>query len=104
MVELRPGSCRAVRRVAVRRRERGREVVLDEALGEIGKGRGGGSGQESEWDAKEWAVGIWMSPCLEERTKVETGVRADAKKSLGHLERWKICWRRVCKVGSSKRS
>lgn len=49
-VELRPGSWSAVRRVAARRRERGREVVLvDEVDVDVGgKGRGAGSGQERE--------------------------------------------------------
>lgn len=49
-VELRPGSWSAVRRVADKRRERGREVVLaDDVEVEVGgKGRGAGSGQERE--------------------------------------------------------
>lgn len=56
-----PGSYRAVRRVAARRRERGREDGLEETVVEGWKGRGAGSGQVRGSLAKVLGVGIVRS-------------------------------------------
>lgn len=53
-----PGSWIAVRRVAARRRERGREVLFAVLLAEVENGRGAGSGQVSVCVVKSFAVGI----------------------------------------------
>lgn len=88
-VVLRPGSCRAVKRVAVSKRETGREVVLVEAVECVGKGRGAGSGQVSELEAKVCGVGtrrdddncLLLGVCML-CWSAESGTRALAKKSL----------------------
>lgn len=46
--------------MAARRRARGREEGLEEAVMEVENGSGAGSGQVRDWEVKLFGVGIWI--------------------------------------------
>ena len=43
----------------MRRRERGRDVLLVDVVDEVGKGGRAGSGHERGWEVNEFGDGIW---------------------------------------------
>ncbi len=56
---FRPRSCRAVSRVAARRRERGSDVLLVGVVEEVGKEGRAGSGHERRCEVNDVGDGIW---------------------------------------------
>lgn len=64
-VGSRPGSYSAVRRVAAKRRERGRDEGLEDAVMDAEKGSGAGSGQERGLSESVPGVGTWTDGVVE---------------------------------------
>lgn len=64
-VGSRPGSYSAVRRVAAKRRERGRDEGLEDAVIDAEKGSGAGSGQERGLSESVPGVGTWTDGVVE---------------------------------------
>jgi type IV secretory pathway TrbD component len=85
------GSKRAARRVAARRRERGRDEGLKDAVIEVENGRAAGSGQVRDWEAKLLGVGIWnvgLSAACVLRWSALIGRSALARNSFTDLVWW----------------